>query len=296
MIEQKISFYSEGYKLEGSLYTPEDIKAGEKRPAIIPNSGYQGFNEFYPKMFAKQLTNAGYVCLGFDYRGFANSEGESGHVILKEQVEDINNAIIYLQQQECVDAKNIGLIGWGMGASNVIDVAAHNKEVSAVAALNGFYNGSRWLKTIHSYQKWIEILETVQKDNINKVLSGESESADTFLHYPLDPDTEDYVNKELASVEGYGTQTKLEFTNSLIDLDVEKYVKDIAPRPVFIGHGKGNLLHPYQEAQFLYESALEPKTLYAIDGKHNDFMYSDNKTFQLLMNELLTFFEKHLAK
>lgn len=296
MIEQKISFYSEGYKLEGSLYTPDDIKAGEKRPAIIPNSGYQGFNEFYPKMFAKQLTNAGYVCLGFDYRGFANSEGESGHVILKEQVEDINNAIIYLQQQECVDVKNIGLIGWGMGASNVIDVAAYNKEVSAVAALNGFYNGSRWLKTIHSYQDWTEILETVQKDNINKVLSGESESADTFLHYPLDPDTEDYVNKELASVEGYGTQTKLEFTNSLIELDVEKHVKDIAPRPVFIGHGKDNLLHPYQEAQFLYESAVEPKTLYTIDGKHNDFMYSDNKTFQLLMNELLTFFEKHLTK
>src|SRR5699024_6815427 len=150
-------------------------------------------------------------------------------------VKDIHNAIIFLQQQKCVNHQHIGLIGWGMGASNVIDVAAHNKNVSAVAALNGFYNGARWLQTIHPYKNWIDILKTVEQDNINRVLSGKSEFADTFIHYPLDPDTEDYVNKELAQVKGFGYQTKLEFTDSLLELNVEKYVKDISPRPIFIG-------------------------------------------------------------
>ncbi|WP_132745838.1 hypothetical protein [Scopulibacillus darangshiensis] len=67
------------------MYLPDDLKEGEIRPAIIPNSGYNG---------------------------------------LSEQVEDINSAITFLQLQENVDHNRIGLLGWGMGASNVIQVAA----------------------------------------------------------------------------------------------------------------------------------------------------------------------------
>ncbi|RBP85485.1 X-Pro dipeptidyl-peptidase-like protein, partial [Cytobacillus firmus] len=145
MQERQISFYSEGFKLDGTIYLPDDYQQGEKRPAIIPNSGYQGFNEFYPRLFARNLTELGYVCLGFDYRGFAGSEGQQGRVILDEQVQDVRNAITFLQTQDEVNPENIGLIGWGMGASNVVRVAAADKRVKAVAALNGFYNGERWL-------------------------------------------------------------------------------------------------------------------------------------------------------
>ncbi|PUB08205.1 X-Pro dipeptidyl-peptidase-like protein [Paenisporosarcina sp. OV554] len=137
---QKICFYSKGYKLDGTIYLPDDYQPGEKRPAIIPNSGYQGFNEFYPRLFARNLTQAGYVCLGFDYRGFAKSEGDKGRVILDEQVEDIINAVSFLQAQSEVNPDQVGLLGWGMGGSNVVRVAAKDKRVKAVAALNGFFD------------------------------------------------------------------------------------------------------------------------------------------------------------
>src|SRR5699024_4166107 len=100
VIEKKISFYSEGYLLQGTLYLPDDLKEGEKRPAIIPNSGYNGFNQFYPRMFAKKLTQSGYICLGFDYRGFADSEGERGRAILSEHGQCMNNARACLQRQQ----------------------------------------------------------------------------------------------------------------------------------------------------------------------------------------------------
>src|SRR5699024_11094977 len=174
VIEKKISFYSEGYLLQGTLYLLDALKEGEKRPAIIPNSGYNGFNQFYPMMFAKHLTQSGYICLGFDYRGSADSEGERGRVILSEQVQDINNAITFLQLQENVDHNRIGLIGWGMGASHVIEVTAKNKRVSAVAALNVFYNGERWLKSVHTYRDWRNILETLEEDRIRRVTKGDS--------------------------------------------------------------------------------------------------------------------------
>ncbi|NGQ94967.1 alpha/beta hydrolase [Brevibacillus sp. SYP-B805] len=290
-----IHFYSEGFKLDGTIYLPDDYKPGEKRPAIIPNSGYQGFNEFYPRLFAKNLTAAGYVCLGFDYRGFAESEGERGRVILDEQVEDIKNAITYLQIQEEVDPDRIGLIGWGMGASNVVRVAAADKRVKAVAALNGFFNGERWLRSIHSYVDWHNILKMIEEDRIRRVTTGKSQLADPFIHYPLDPATDDYVQKELAVLAPFGKQTQLQFTESIATMNAEKVVADISPRPLFVAHGKDNLLHPLDESLSLYEAAKEPKQFYLIDGKHNDFMYHDHPVFRDLVAQLTAFFQKHLG-
>ncbi|TDL75626.1 alpha/beta fold hydrolase [Rhodococcus qingshengii] len=295
MIERHIHFYSEGFKLDGTLYLPDDYQPGEKRPAIIPNSGYQGINEFYPKLFARNLTEAGYVCLGFDYRGFAKSEGEEGRVILDEQVEDIQNAITFLSLQEEVDPERIGLIGWGMGASNVVRVTAKDKRVKAVAALNGFYDGERWLRSIHSYVEWTEILKVVEEDRKQRILTGKSKLADPFIHYPLDPATADYVNKELRVFSAFGNQATLQFTDSLIGLKAESSVRDVKV-PLYIAHGKDNLLHPVDEAYGLYEAANQPKQLFIIDGKHNDFMYHEDNIFQDVISQLNLFFKENLPE
>lgn len=292
---RSIHFYSEGFKLDGTLYLPDDYKPGEKRPAIIPNSGYQGFNEFYPRLFARNLTEAGFVCLGFDYRGFAQSEGERGRVILDEQVEDIKNAITFLRIQEEVDPDKIGLIGWGMGASNVVRVAAADKRVKAVAALNGFFNGERWLRSIHSYVDWHNILRMIEEDRIRRVTTGKSMLADPFIHYPLDPATDDYVQKELAILAPFGKETQLQFTESIATMNAEKVVADISPRPLFVAHGKDNLLHPLDESLSLFAAAREPKQFHLIDGKHNDFMYHDHPVFQDLVARLKEFFRQHLG-
>ncbi|MFB5662244.1 alpha/beta hydrolase [Alteribacillus sp. HJP-4] len=296
MREKQINFYSEGCKLKGTLYLPDDYAAGEKRPAIIPNSGYQGVNEFYPKMFAEALTKEGYVCLGFDYRGFAESEGEKGRVLIEEQVEDIHNALTFLKLQEEVDEERIGLLGWGMGAAHVLQVTAADQNISAVAALNGFYNGARWLKTIHSYKDWLALLETVKEDRVRRVTEGSSRLADTFLHYPLDPATASYVEKELASLDGFGHQTYIQFTESIIAMNAEKAAAEIESVPLFIGHGVSNILHPVDEARKLYQHANDPKQFFEIHGRHNDFMYSDHPEFLRLIDSLNLFFNKAMQR
>ncbi|PET67317.1 alpha/beta hydrolase [Bacillus sp. AFS001701] len=294
MKERQISFYSEGFKLDGTIYLPDDYQPGEKRPAIIPNSGYNGFNEFYPRLFARNMTEAGYVCLGFDYRGFAKSEGTPGRVILDEQVQDIKNAITFLSIQEEVDPENIGLIGWGMGASNVVRVAASDDRVKSVAALNGFFNGERWLKSIHSYVEWVDIKKTVEADRVLRVTTGSSKYEDPFIHYPLDEATNDYVQKELAILSPFGKLTQLQFTDSIINMNADKIAQDIEC-PLFVAHGKDNLLHPVDESVQFFETAAEPKELYIIDGKHNDFMYHEHPVFQELVGELKGFFGKNLS-
>ncbi|MDQ6740714.1 MAG: alpha/beta hydrolase [Actinomycetota bacterium] len=291
MIEKETTFFSEGSRLKATLYYPDNSTSGPQ-PALIINSGYQGFNEFYPKMFARQMTERGYICLGFDYRGMADSEGDKGTVLIEEQVADIRNAVTFMQSLKDVDDQQLGLIGWGMGAANVVLAAEKGRNVAAVASLNGFYDGERWLKSIHSYDEWTRILDEVHEDRVRRVLEGESKLADTFAHYPLDPATDDYVQKELAQVYGFGHPTRLQFTESILDLKVGKVVRNLAPTPLFIGHGSRNSLHPYDEALALYASASSPKTLYTVDGRHNDFMYSDHPEFLMLCDRLKEFFDQ----
>lgn len=294
MIERQIEFYSEGYKLCGSLYFPDDYQMGTgRRPAVLANSGYRGFNKFYPRLFARYLTALGYICMGFDYRGFGHSEGVPGRVILDEQVQDIINAVTFLTTVEEVDRDRISILGWGMGASNVIRVTAEDSRVRSVIALNGFYDGERWLRSVHPYVHWRRLISEIEEDRIRRVTTGQSLMVDGFHHYPLDPITDEHVHVELANIPGYGDPVSLQFSESLVRMNAEVVVHKIAPRPIFIGHGKDNLLHPIEEATSLYNHACEPRRLYLIDGHHNDFMYFDHPQFQALMNEVHQFLTQH---
>ena len=289
MNETKTHFYSDGLRLEASIYRPDDLQGDGPHPTVIVNSGYQGFNEFYPKMFAASLTELGYICIGFDYRGMADSEGEKGRVLIEEQVADIRHAISFARAQDDVDNDRLALIGWGMGAANVVLAAERSKQVAATVALNGFYDGVRWLQSIHTYDEWTRIVDEIEVDRLQRATKGESKLADTFEHYPLDPATKDYVGAELESVYGFGHPTRLQFTESIMDLKVERVVPHLDGIPLFIGHGVNNTLHPIAEADALYAAAKSPKTYYKIAGRHNDFMYGDHPVFVELITQVDAF-------
>ena len=286
MNETKTHFFSDGLRLKASIYRPENSEGEGPHPTVIVTSGYQGFNEFYPKLFAKSLTQVGYICVGFDYRGMADSEGEKGRVLIEEQVADVRHAIAFGRAQTDTDNSRLALIGWGMGAANVVVAAERSREVAAAVALNGFYDGVRWLQSIHTYDEWTKIVADVAADREQRALTGESKLADTFEHYPLDPATKSYVGAELESVHGFGHPTRLQFTESIMDLKVERVVPHLDGIPLFIGHGVDNTLHPIGEADSLYAAAKSPKTYYKIAGRHNDFMYGDHPVFVELIAQI----------
>lgn len=289
MIEKECYFYSDCFKLAASLYLPDDYLVGKKLPCIIPNSGYMGLNAIYPALFARALTARGYACLGFDYRGFLDNGGITGVCKLNDQVEDIRNCITFAGTLPEIDKDRIGILGWGMAAGLVASVAEIDKRVKAIAALNGFYCGRRWMKCINSEDDFKKIEEKIEKERIRLVLEGKRAFDYPFLFYPLDPCTGDVVTDRLYKVEGYGQKISLEIGQSLIEFDCEKNIKDINV-PVFVGHGNDNHLHPVSEAHSFYSKLCCPKELYLIDGKHNDFMLDDHPIFVKLIDHLSDFF------
>lgn len=290
MITNNMNFYSNGYRLACSLYLPDDYKEGEKLPCIIPNSGYMGLNTIYPALFARALTKKGYAVFGFDYRGFLDNEGPAGVCKLDEQVEDIRNAITFCQTLAEVDANRIGLIGWAMAAGLVAKVTTIDKRVKAVAGLNGFYCGKRWLQQVYSHFDFVKMQKEIESEKIRFVLEGKRKYDNPFHFYPLDPDTNSVVRDNLYTVEGYGQEISLEIGQSLLEFDSEKNIQDIKV-PMFVGHGKDNLLHPITESELFFEKLCCDKVFYEIKGKHNDFMFDEHPVFLELINKLADFFE-----
>lgn len=295
MQERSISFYSDGLRVSGTLYLPDDLRAGERYPAVVACSGYLGLNVIYPRLFAEPLTTAGFVVLGFDYRGTGESEGMTGRLLLDEQVRDIRHGVTFIREQPEVHRDQVALVGWGMGAGAVIKEAAEDERPAAAAALNGFYNGRAFLLARHGEAKLKELLDKLERDRVMRVMEGKGLFNDPYEVYPLDPDTEEEVKQNLEPVPGFGPATAFELLESILVFDAEAVVYKVAPRPLLIAHGEHNQLHPFEDALSVYGRAERPKAFYRIEGKHNDFMRREHPEFARLARRLVEWLRESLG-
>ena len=51
-----------------------------------------------------------------------------------------------MKAQPEIDPQRIGLIGWGVGGAVCVEVTAREDAVKAVATLNSFVDGVRWMR------------------------------------------------------------------------------------------------------------------------------------------------------
>ncbi|MCX7397654.1 MAG: DUF1549 domain-containing protein [Planctomycetales bacterium] len=157
-VEQRaVTIWSHGVKLAGDLYLPKSRKPGEKLPAIVFCAGTGGTKKGLPTRLGPILARNGFICLGFDYRGWGESESEilviekltepdtDGAVTIKgkpirwqmnlmDQTYDIRAAISFLQGEPEVDANRIGLFGSSYGGGLVTLMAAIDPRVKCAAA------------------------------------------------------------------------------------------------------------------------------------------------------------------
>jgi fermentation-respiration switch protein FrsA (DUF1100 family) len=75
-MRSNVTFNSNGLKLAGHLYLPDDYKEGEKRPAIVVSHPLGGVKEQTAGLYAKKLSERGFITLAFDASYQGESEGE----------------------------------------------------------------------------------------------------------------------------------------------------------------------------------------------------------------------------
>jgi dienelactone hydrolase len=142
-----IAFEAEGgVTLRGWLYVPTGGTG--PYPAITMAHGYAGVKEHGLERFAEKFASNGFVVLLHDHRNFGASDGTPRQDIDPwRQVADWRRAISFLEHQDDVDAKRIGLWGTSYSGGHALVLGATERRLRAVVAqvptISGFEQGLR---------------------------------------------------------------------------------------------------------------------------------------------------------
>lgn len=296
MKSEEVTFYSDGLKLSGALHLPDDFDGQGERPLVIPCSGFTGLRNIHPERFARYLTQHGYLCFSFDYRGFGQSEGIRRRVILEEQVRDVLHAVGFVEEDPRVKRNRLVLLGWGMGAGVILDAARELLGVIGLIAINGLYSGKRVQESHHTTKGFLEFRDRVRAEYSARARSGEVRWDDPFYYYPLDEDSRRYVEQELRRQPGYDVETYSgELADSLLRWYPEAHASYMRT-PLLIAHGTRNALHPLGEAEALFTAYGGPKELFWLEGAgHTEWMFDDNPHFRALGARITRWLEKLLS-
>lgn len=288
MVDISTCFYSGGSKLDANFYFPVACKAdGEvkdkSKPLFIVCSGFTGLNSIHPSRYSRFFTRLGYPCFGFDYRGFEKSEGQRKKVLLEEQIQDIVNAVSFIHAHPLTKGHPIILMGWGMAGGMILEASRLSPKLHALVSANGFFNSPRVQLALRGEEKNKEFLAWLEEERGKATITGNLPEVDPFKIYPLDPVSEEYVDRVLRAVPGYneGAQVRLDFADSLLRFAPENQLDHLHDTPLLVVHGENNELHPVAEPKSLLAKYPGHTDVYWVpQGGHTEWMLDDNEKFQ----------------
>ena len=268
MEQRVVHFYSEGSRLEGDMFLPDDLRSGEQRPGIVLCNGFTGLRELVLPDYAKVFAAAGYVALSFDYRGFGGSEGEKWRLLPLEQVDDIRNAITFLQAQDEVDAERIGIWGTSFGGGHVPYTAGVDGRVKVAVGQVGFGDGERFINDVRSYGERQELGRILEEDRRQRVLTGEGQKLDPLELSLRDPQSRAFLPQALEAVPHMQCELSWETAEKTIEFKPIDVVDQIAPRALLLIGAEKDSICPIDGYRKLYERAKEPKKLAVLPITH----------------------------
>jgi dipeptidyl aminopeptidase/acylaminoacyl peptidase len=155
-IDQKIiTFWSDGSRLQGTVFTPKDIALEEKLPGILLIHGWGGHRGNLNKNYAPHFAKLGFVVMTFDLRSWGESDGffvaettlppvnsvanvdVSGQHIRSivnpfKMLDDARAALSWFVAEPNLQANNIGVWGTSFGGSLAVVTAANDRRVKAL--------------------------------------------------------------------------------------------------------------------------------------------------------------------
>jgi dienelactone hydrolase len=162
---KEANWYSEQVRVSGRLFLPAGPSDGAARPAVVLAPGWGETAESLD-VYASTLAANGIVALSIDYRGWGRSGahlylGERvdtydkmrfseqtpelvfrrGRLDPEHQVQDIRNAITFIQSEPGVDRARIGVLGVDVAGGHVISVMGMDARARLGVAITPIISG-----------------------------------------------------------------------------------------------------------------------------------------------------------
>ncbi len=240
-MEKPVTFENNGQQLVGILHVPDEPHRGEKIPAIIMFHGFTGNRTEAHRLFAqvaRNLCNAGFVVLRFDFRGSGDSQGEFEDMTVPGEVSDAEKSLDFIRDQSWVDEKRIGVIGLSLGGRVAAILASEDKRVKFVVLLSPALGPLR--------EKFIS---PMGEEALERLRSGEAVRVSN------------------------GWYLKKSFFDTLDD-PIPLNVMNMIKAPVLIVHGDNDQVVPIETSKKGYEiikNLKERNDLYIVKGGDHTF-------------------------
>lgn len=292
MHEEEITFYSEGTRMSGILRMPDEGQ--QPYPVIVQGPGWMGLKDSrsYAKIH-KVFTRHGFAVFVLDYRGFGGSEGTRNFINPFWQVEDIRNAISYLETRVDIDRTRIGVYGsGGTGGGNAIYVGALDDRVKTIVSNVGIGNGFEWLRSMRREYEWIAFLERLANDDQQWAKKGEGErvspSGDIMIPTPERKTT----NYKRDVDDRVPSNVYLRSARHVLDYRPENVVEKISPRPLLLICIENDAVTPAEQSWNLFHKAGGPKRL--VIQKSTTHYAAYEKYFSEVSTEVVQWFDYYL--
>jgi dipeptidyl aminopeptidase/acylaminoacyl peptidase len=289
-----VEFLSDGIRLRGFLRLP-DLLPDEPLPALVHGPGWLGLAEAQSYVpWHEGLTAAGYAVLAFDYRGFGRSDGERGWVKPDWQLDDLLNAVTYLETRPEVNRYRIGSFGiGGTGGGNAILAAAVDGRIRAVVAQSVVADGEDWLHRMRREYEWVAYKQRIDADRRRWVTEGTGELVDPRQDLMVEtPERRQVGHKRdvdgLIAPEYYLKSAEYVMRYRPIDA-----VAKIAPRAVMITSVVDDVVTPEDHAVALYEAAGPPKKI--IRQSETTHYRSYTQYYAAVMPQIVEWYDRYLA-
>ena len=299
--KNKVNFLSEGTKVVGNLYLPKNYKKGDKLPAIVVVGPKGSVKEQTAGIYAKKLSEKGFITLVFDHRTYGESGGEPRHYENPYmKIEDVKTAVSYMGSLNVVDKNRIGLLGVCNGGGFGAAAAIYDKRVKAYASVSGLFDlrsqiirgkpgDSDRLAAImkqsgEARQKYFETGEVVY---IKQMTEADENSNQ------LRKEAAEYYLTSRGRVPNWGENRMVVFSrDTRRSFDITDQIELLAPTPYLAIAGTKALTFGLSKTAF--KRGNEPKELFTIEGATHLDLYDIDKYVDPAVSKLNIFYTKYL--
>lgn len=299
-----VTFKSNDLKIAGHLYLPDNYKKGNKRPAIVVSHPFGGVKEQTAGLYAKKLSEKGFITLAFDASYQGESEGEPR--FLEDpfiRAENIKSAVSFLETRDEVDEQGIGALGICASGDYVPFAAETDRRIKAVATVSAADMGDLFRKGLPS--STCPNVENLLEES-NKARTEEARGQPPRLQHVV-PNTPEEVPKDAPTLYREGTDYYrtprgqhpnsqnwflLRSVDRIAEYSSYEHVDMISPHPLLMIAGTEADTRFYSEIAI--NKAKEPRELFLIEGATHVDMYDKDKYVSPAVEKMSSFFNQYL--
>ena len=262
---QRVVFDSQGERLVGDLYLPDDYQAGDQLPTVIVTGAWTTVKEQMPARYAAEMADRGYAALTFDFRGWGQSEGAIRQLEDPERkTQDIVAAANFLMTRAEVDETRMGGLGICASAGYMTDAVARSPQLKSLALVAPWMHDAEIVDAVYGGQEsvngLIEASRNAAASDNPVMLEAASLTNENAVMYQAPY----YTEADRGAIPEYVNQFNVASWEAWLTYDAVRLADDISGTPVTIIHSEEAAI-PHGAKRF-FDRIDGPKSQLWIDG------------------------------